>query len=745
MGNRQRGAELPRKMSRGGMRGRSLGSLALAALLGTSAAWSMDGIVLMSDGRPAADATVTILGRTGSTRTGPDGRFKWVPDPAPPFEVLVILPGGVYALPVLVESLPPSGSVEVRIKATVSESITVDAGATPHTEAPPASAATILVSADLEQRRPDNIVVALESIPGVGRLEEGHAAVPSIRGMARGRTLILIDGARVTTERRAGPSATYLDPFFLEAIEVSRGLGGVAYGSDAFGGVIHARTRQAAPGSPLAVRAQAAFGLSMPERSLAAQVSKGLAEGGVILQGRYRSFDDYESPEGRVPNSSFRDGGGRLRFDHEWGPGRIGLSWETDLGRDVGKPATDSGTVRAYYPREDSHRLNVSYEGDPRGGLSRWAAHAFWGWYRLATDRDRRPTPTQTRQIGRSDVQARDYGLRLFGTGAVRGWRLEGGVDLNGRTGLEALGTTIGFDAGGAVAETTEEISIEEGARHDAGVYASADGRVLRRLSASGGVRLDRVASRNRGGFFGDRDTSHGAFSGFLAATAGPFAGVTVTGQVGRGFRDPTLSDRYFRGVGGRGFVTGSPDLEPESSLQYDLALRRAGLVRTALYLYRYRITNLIERYRSGNDFFFRNRGSALVRGAELEAQADLGRGVTLEVGAQAASGRALDDDVPLADIPAEGLTITLRKAFASRGGAFLRVLLRARDDAAGATERPTPGYGTLDVSGSWRFGKLETRLTLANLLDKGYPQTPDETAVLAPGRSAVLTLTTRF
>ena len=73
---------------------------------------------------------------------------------------------------------------------------------------------------------------------------DAHTAVPSIRGLARGRTLILIDNARVTTERRAGPSATYLNPFFLEAVEISRGPGSVAYGSDAFGGIIHARTRR---------------------------------------------------------------------------------------------------------------------------------------------------------------------------------------------------------------------------------------------------------------------------------------------------------------------------------------------------------------------------------------------------------------------------------------------------------------------------------------------------------------------
>jgi hypothetical protein len=36
--------------------------------------------------------------------------------------------------------------------------------------------------------------------------------------------------------------------------------------------------------------------------------------------------------------------------------------------------------------------------------------------------------------------------------------------------------------------------------------------------------------------------------------------------------------------------------------------------VRASLYLYRYTIEDLVERYRVGSDFRFRNRGEALLR-----------------------------------------------------------------------------------------------------------------------------------
>ena len=79
----------------------------------------------------------------------------------------------------------------------------------------------------------------------------------------------------------------------------------------------------------------------------------------------------------------------------------------------------------------------------------------------------------------------------------------------------------------------------------------------------------------NTGGYFGDRETGNGAFSGFTALTAGPFGGLNLTAQVSRGFRDPVLSDRYYRGPSGRGFITGNPDVSPETSLQYDLAVAK--------------------------------------------------------------------------------------------------------------------------------------------------------------------------
>src|SRR5688500_1409646 len=55
-------------------------------------------------GAPIADASVSIVGLPGATRTDADGRFTWAPAPQPPFEVVVVLPGGQVTRAVVAEA-----------------------------------------------------------------------------------------------------------------------------------------------------------------------------------------------------------------------------------------------------------------------------------------------------------------------------------------------------------------------------------------------------------------------------------------------------------------------------------------------------------------------------------------------------------------------------------------------------------------------------------------------------------------
>jgi outer membrane receptor protein involved in Fe transport len=218
--------------------------------------------------------------------------------------------------------------------------------------------------------------------------------------------------------------------------------------------------------------------------------------------------------------------------------------------------------------------------------------------------------------------------------------------------------------------------------------------------------------------------------------------------QLARGFRDARLSDRYFKGVTGRGEVTGNPDLDPETSRQLDLALRgKAGPLQIAAYGYLYRIRDLIERYRIDEDSFgFRNRNEEEIHGFELEADWLMRPKLSLRTTIGLARGEIREDGSDPDDIPADTLTLSLHHRPTERIWWRLDATAVDADERPGPTERETHGYGVFDAAAGYRFDHgLELRLLLGNLTDKSYLSSSDEKAPLAPGRSAAIVLAGRF
>ena len=476
-------------------------------------------------GTPVVGATISIPGIPGTVKTDANGAFTWEPQPAPPFQVIITLPSGQVARPVEITRI--EDTIDLRVDPLTSESMTV-VGAAPSLETSPASARTLLSARQIARRSPEHLLQALETVPGVNQVSEGHASVPAIRGLARGRTLILLDGGRVSSERRVGPSATFADPTTFAGIDVARGPGSVAYGSDALGGVISIRTRRAEPGSPLHVGGTVSAGGGIAEQRGTVEVSKGFASGGILVQGHMRNAEDWDSPEDdtEIFNSGWEDQGLLANFDHEVGRGVLSLGWMSDFGRDIERPRNNSRTVRFYYPYENSHRFTGAYELANIGGFQQMAITGFLGAFEQRTDQDRFATATTPRSIERADVSAKDFHVKGHATRGVGIARVEFGLDVNGRYGLEALDIAVPYDMAGTELTERVNVSIDTARRTDVGAYVQADAAVASYVRLSGGIRGDNVTTKNEGGYFGDRSTSNGAFSGFGAVTVGPFSGV---------------------------------------------------------------------------------------------------------------------------------------------------------------------------------------------------------------------------
>jgi len=730
------------------MSARTKTALLLAILtLGTAPLAALEGRLTGTDGAPLAGARISVEGRPGSTVSGRDGSFTITPDPVPPFVLLVTRPDGVALAPYPVLELAGNDPLEVQLAGALSQTVTVISGAVPDLELPPAAASTVIGRRDLEQRAPSTLGQVLEATPGSGEGGGGLAAVPSLRGLAMSWTLLMLDEGRVTAERRAGPSATFLDPDTVEEVEVIRGPGSVAYGSDAFGGIIRARSRMPTPGDGLAVRYGLTGGLGAGETGAMAEVS-GDVLGGALLAGiQAHSYDDYHSPEGTVENSSAERRGFRLAWQHFLFDGVLRVGWRTDQGRDIGKPDTDWREKRTTYPEENSHRLGLAFETPGPGNWSRVTVSAAWDQYQLVLEKERFATDEEGRSISGSTVDASDYELRVEAERPLgETSRLIVGLHGYGRYGLEAETRADVYGLDDDLIDSVAETTVDNARRDDLGAFAGLSTR-MGRLKVNAGLRLDLVRSENSGGSFGDRKTDDTAVSGFLSAGIALLPDLELTAQAARGFRDALLSDRYYTGPSGRGTVTGNPDLEPETSRQFDLALRfNRGPLRLAAFAYLYRIDNLIERYGEGDDYFFRNRGEAELQGLELEGTWTLTELLLVQLGAQLQRGEALDDGAPLDSVPARGVFLTLRGDTAAGWWWMARTRAYGRDHRPGPTEIDVPGYAVFDAGLGRDFGEhLRLQLLGRNLLDHTYPVSADDKAMPAPGRSVQLMLRGTF
>ena len=700
-------------------------------------------VIVAGTAAPIAGAEVAIIGYRGTVRTDRAGRFRWTPPLPLPVTVIVILPDGRVARPIRLLAWDAAKDVILMAESAHTESVSI-AGVSPEIDSAPGESTTVLPGADLELRGPSTLSQALENVPGVSFISEGQGAVPAIRGLARGRSLILLDGSRVSTERRAGPNAAFLDPADIARVEIARGPGSVAYGSDAFGGIIAVRTRRPSQEPRLQARVSATLGAGVPERRGDVEVSAG----GILVALRGREFDDYRSPVGSVPNSGWSDGGIKARWEHDTGRRLWSAGWQSDLGRGIGRPRRDAATLRTTTPYENSHRLAASYEDRTAGWFSNVRVSALFALAADRTEQDRLPTAKQPRSVSRADVSSRETQLRVTAEHGFSIVKLQVGGDVQARDGLEALDTAVAYSLAGAVVATQTNHSIDSANRAAGGVFAQTESQVSRRVRIAAGLRADTVRSINTGGYFGDRQVGNAAVAGLLGATVAAPGQVTFTAQVARGFRDPTLSDRFYRGPVGRGFIEGNPDLEPETSRQIDLTARwHSGPVRLSGAGYDYRIANLVERYTpDGGNFFFRNRGAARIRGAEFEAEAALPHGVAMAVTTQAASGRDADNRRPLDDIPARSLAVIVRHSAGRRVTSYLRLAAVARHDAAGPTEVPTPGFAMFDAGAGWRPSRrLAVRGTVRNLLDASLYSSAGPRWVYAPGRNGLVTLVVGF
>jgi outer membrane receptor protein involved in Fe transport len=616
------------------------------------------------------------------------------------------------------------------------EEIVVTAFRRPEARAALPVAETVVPKGALAEAMPSNVAEGLSATPGVAVLGSGgFSLVPSVRGLARRRVLYLIDDARLSSERRTGPNASFISPADVERIEVLRSPASVLYGSDAIGGVIHILTREPELRPGIRGRFQARYGTVNAEKGAGLSLEGASGATGFLLSFQGVDADDYSSPSGRIPQSRFAQGSLLAKIVHRTDKREIVASVLGARGRDIGKPNRDPAKP-TWYPEEDQNLVQFRWtEKQVAKGELSFEAYVDPNSLETRTDRiDGYRTKTST-----SRTRSTEYGVQLsFGRRIGTALRLEGGADLFGQAGAEAVTRDTSFAADGTVKGFTGELPYAGGSRTDAGLFVSADYTGFRNLDLVGGIRWDALSMKAAPAGGPAVATRDGKATGFLAASLKITGSLVGFVNAARAYRVPSLNERYYTGISGRGFIIAQPGLKPETSLNADAGFRLYGRRFFAgLYGFAYAIDGMIERYtKSPGIYTYGNIDKGRLKGLELEVEYFPVPGWKVFGNMFAIRGRNAATAGPLNDVPPVQI-LAGTKAWVGRFSAEVDATFRLRKDDPGPAEIAVPVSTVVNARAVYRISpSLSLYARLGNLLNATYIARPDAEAMEEPGRS---------
>jgi hemoglobin/transferrin/lactoferrin receptor protein len=484
-------------------------------------------------------------------------------------------------------------------------------------------ALSFVTRAQLRDQEPTVIGDVLGGLPGVDNSKDSPwEQRPVLRGLSGQRVLVLMDGSPMNSARGNGPHPSLVAPAQVERIEVVRGPSSVAYGSDALGGAINIITREAPR--------------SLSDRSLAGSASVGGStvdqQGTAYLElvprvGRFSAFlssggrkaQDFETPNGAVPNSQFKDYNALFNLRYDFGE-RTALKTGYQLyrGSDIGIPGLsfDSPGARqsfqfSHYDRDFAHltldqgyrsawlantRARLYYQRESRNFFSdQDLASTMFGSFGVPPRAGAASATTEQDRFFNLDTwgaQLQATSIRsartLFTAGLDATSDRTDGDNVRRRTYYDAGGNPIPGPGGSAPTAVRTTASVPDGRFDNYGAFTQAEVFLSPKWSMSAGGRFTQYRYRTEAGLaapasgapgsqpvnFEALKVDDGAFSGSLGTVYEPVQDLHVSANVASGYRQPNAQELFFEGSASVGYVIGNSSLSSERSVSYDAGLR---------------------------------------------------------------------------------------------------------------------------------------------------------------------------
>jgi len=593
--------------------------------------------------------------------------------------------------------------------------------------------------ADLEIREkiPENIVETLSDTPGVSFIGSGGFSVtPSVRGLARRRVLVLVDGNRITSDRRAGTSPFIVLPELAGRIEVVRSGSSVLYGSDALGGVINILTRA---GTDINKRKPGKYDLNFTFNS----VNKWL-NGGITSHqdwGKWHLYsgfqfaraDDYASPDETILHSGYTHYSGILDISFKDEKKEFYLGYVGGFGKDEGKPDRENDPDKyTVVPWESDQMIRFGFKE------KNWIKKGT-----LDVSLFLNPTTYTLEKIDnfksslvRTDTRGVNLGIKTTLRKSFReSFSLQAGAEWFSRRDIRMENENVDLTGN----ETQTTLPLGNGSRNDYGVFLTFDYTGIPRFEIDGGIRytfFSISAEVNDNSRYMEKST--GAPSFFLGVTRKITSSMALFLNVGRAFRFPSLGESFYTGLTGRKYVIGNPYLEAESSMNIDTGLKIASRkLYLGFYLFANFIDHMIERYKNPDNIYtYDNIDRGKIYGGEIEARFAPTDDIDLFGHYFYYIGKSDETDDSLNDLPAPRFLLGGKVDLVNkRLWVEINYLHSFKKTNPGPAEVENGVYNVLDIKSGYYFtGGFMVYLKIANLFNERYYPNPDPDIPLAKG-----------
>jgi len=711
--------------------------------LGLSLAFKIKGKVVTLQGNPVVEAIILHRSSQNKTQTDNQGFFSLDVPEAKKIKLEIIHPNYIEQ-EIILSQQDISKELTVRLTPYIRqrEEIVVTALRYPEASSSVPAAETVISKDSLEEKMVPNVTEGLLNLPGLSSIGSGgFSIVPNIRGLARRRVLIMIDNARVTSDRRTGPNASFVNPADIEKIEVLRSPSSVFYGSDAIGGVIHIFTKNPLLQERISGKVYLKYGTINREKSLGLSLQGAKGKTGLYLSFQGTDAKNYFSPKGEVFQSKFTTASFFGKITHENEKREIYLSFLGTKGFNIGKPNQDSSTKPTWYPLENQNLIQLHWHEKKVGEKGDLSFHLYLNPHFLETKKETIKIYKTKESFSRT--QSLDLGLHVsYGRKFGKHLRLKGGADFFGRFGAKAKNVNTYFDSSGNKEKIIEEWPFTKGKRQDLGLFLSFDYTGLKNLDFVGGIRFDFLQMKAiPGNVSSAQKKNHEAWTGFLAASAKLTEVIVAFANFSRAYRAPSLSERFYTGITGRGFIIGNSDLKQELSINLDVGLKFIHKrYFAALYFFYYRIDDMVERYRSSEKIYrYGNIERGQIQGIEMEIEYFPVPGWKIFGNLYSFKGISQLTKNALNDIPPSRLLLGTR-IWKGHFWGEINCFFQQKKINPGPAEISIPGYKIVNLQAGYiLYSSLRLYFLIKNLFNRTYLTRPDPDSVEAPGRSFIL------